>query len=38
MVPTHELALQITGVFDEIGKHTNIKTLGLIGGVDQDHK
>lgn len=36
MVPTHELALQITGVFDEIGRYTNIKTLALIGGVDQD--
>lgn len=35
MVPTHELALQITAVFNEIGKHTNVKTLGLIGGVDQ---
>ncbi len=36
MVPTHELALQITGVFDEIGRFTNVETLGLIGGVDQD--
>ncbi len=36
MVPTHELALQITGVFDEIGRFTNVKTLALIGGVDQD--
>ena len=36
MVPTHELALQIAKVFDEIGKHTSVKTLALIGGVDQD--
>ncbi len=36
MVPTHELALQITGVFKKIGKHSNVKVLGLIGGVEQD--
>ncbi|MEO1257908.1 MAG: DEAD/DEAH box helicase [Bacteroidota bacterium] len=36
MVPTHELALQITNVFDEVAKYTNVKTLGLIGGVDQE--
>ena len=36
MVPTHELALQITKVFDEIGRFTNVKTLALIGGVNQD--
>ena len=36
MVPTHELALQITGVFDEISRFTDVKTLGLIGGVEQD--
>ena len=36
MVPTHELALQITNVFDEVAKFTNVKTLGLIGGVDQE--
>ncbi len=36
MVPTHELALQITKVFNEIGRYTNVKTLALIGGVDQD--
>ena len=36
MVPTHELALQIAKVFDEIGRYTNIKTLALIGGVAQD--
>ncbi|MCB0518176.1 MAG: DEAD/DEAH box helicase [Lewinellaceae bacterium] len=36
MVPTHELALQIEGVFKEIGRFTKVKVLGLIGGVDQD--
>lgn len=36
MVPTHELAIQITEVFDKIGKYTNVKTLGIYGGVDQD--
>lgn len=36
MVPTHELALQITEVFKTIGKYSNVKTLGLIGGVEQD--
>jgi ATP-dependent RNA helicase RhlE len=36
MVPTHELAIQITEVFDNIGKHTNIVTLGIYGGVEQD--
>jgi ATP-dependent RNA helicase RhlE len=36
MVPTRELALQITGVFEQIGKGLKIKTLALFGGVDQD--
>ena len=35
MVPTHELALQITEVFQTIGRDTGIETLGVIGGVDQ---
>jgi ATP-dependent RNA helicase RhlE len=35
MVPTHELAIQITEVFNAIGKYTDVKTLGLFGGVDQ---
>ncbi len=35
MVPTHELAQQITGVFDSLSKNTGIKTLGLFGGVEQ---
>ncbi len=36
MVPTRELALQITAVFDKIGKGLKIKTLSLYGGVEQD--
>ncbi len=35
MVPTHELAKQITEVFTTIGNNTGIKTIGIIGGVDQ---
>ncbi len=36
MVPTHELAIQITEVFNKLGKYTEVKTLGVFGGVDQD--
>ncbi len=36
MVPTHELAIQITDVFDKLGKYTDVKTLGIYGGVEQD--
>lgn len=35
MVPTHELAIQITGVFKELGKYTQVETLGIYGGTDQ---
>lgn len=35
MVPTHELALQIESVFHDIGKYTSVKTISIIGGVDQ---
>lgn len=35
MVPTRELALQIAKVFKEIGRHTGLKILGLVGGVEQ---
>ena len=35
MVPTHELAQQITGVFTELSKNTGVKTIGIFGGVDQ---
>ncbi len=36
MVPTHELAIQITEVFEKLGKYTDVKTLGIYGGVEQD--
>ncbi len=35
LVPTHELALQLTEVFNQIARYTKVKILGLIGGVDQ---
>jgi ATP-dependent RNA helicase RhlE len=35
MVPTHELALQISEVFDKLSINTGLSTLGLIGGVEQ---
>lgn len=35
MVPTHELAIQITEVFDKLAKYTDVKTLGIFGGVEQ---
>lgn len=35
MVPTRELALQITGVFEKIGRHTRVKTFCVFGGVEQ---
>jgi ATP-dependent RNA helicase RhlE len=36
MVPTHELAIQITEVFEKLGKYTDVKTFGIYGGVEQD--
>ncbi|MCB0531249.1 MAG: DEAD/DEAH box helicase [Lewinellaceae bacterium] len=36
MVPTRELAIQITKVFDEIGQHTRVQTFCVFGGVEQD--
>jgi len=36
MVPTRELAIQITEVFNEIGKHLKVKTTSIFGGVEQD--
>ncbi len=35
MEPTRELALQITEVFNEIGRHTRVKTFCVFGGVEQ---
>ncbi len=36
LVPTHELALQITDVFNSIAKYTELEILGIYGGVDQE--
>lgn len=36
MVPTRELARQITSVFNTLGKGSGIKTLSIFGGVEQD--
>lgn len=35
MAPTRELALQITEVFQTLGKHTKVKTFCVFGGVEQ---
>jgi len=35
MVPTRELAIQITEVFQEIGKHTKVNSFCVFGGVEQ---
>lgn len=36
LVPTHELAIQINGVFAQIGQHTKVNTFAIYGGVEQD--
>ncbi|KAA3624470.1 MAG: ATP-dependent helicase [Bacteroidetes bacterium] len=36
MVPTRELAIQITEVFKTLGKKTRVETYSLFGGVEQD--
>jgi ATP-dependent RNA helicase RhlE len=36
MAPTHELALQITGVFVELSRYTRVTILCIHGGVDQE--
>ncbi len=38
MVPTRELAMQITEVFQEIGRHTNLNIFCVFGGVEQDYQ
>ncbi len=38
MVPTRELAKQIEGVFKEIGKHTKVRPMAILGGVEQDYQ
>ena len=36
LAPTHELAEQISGVYEQITKYTTLKVASIIGGVDQD--
>jgi ATP-dependent RNA helicase RhlE len=36
MTPTHELAKQVTSVFDTLGKQTRVTSYCIHGGVDQD--
>lgn len=36
MVPTHELANQIEGVFQNLSKGTGVRSLVIMGGVDQE--
>jgi ATP-dependent RNA helicase RhlE len=36
MAPTHELALQIEGVFKTLGKYTKVESFCIHGGVDQE--
>ncbi|NUM50458.1 MAG: DEAD/DEAH box helicase [Flavobacteriales bacterium] len=36
LAPTHELALQTEGVFNELGKYTRINTFCIHGGVEQE--
>lgn len=36
MVPTRELAVQIAGVFRDIGKHLRLNVVGVFGGVEQE--
>ena len=35
MAPTRELALQITGVFERLARHTKVKVFCVFGGVEQ---
>ena len=35
MVPTRELAVQITEVFETLAKYTHVKVLSTMGGVDE---
>ncbi len=38
MVPTRELAKQISGVFSEMAKRTSVNAFGLYGGVNQEQQ
>jgi ATP-dependent RNA helicase RhlE len=36
MVPTHELAIQVSEVFDQLTQGIPVKALGIYGGADQE--
>ena len=36
MVPTRELAIQITKAFEELSKSTKVRAMSIFGGVEQD--
>jgi ATP-dependent RNA helicase RhlE len=36
MVPTHELAIQVNEVFEQLARNTSIKSIGIFGGVNQE--
>ena len=36
MVPTHELAIQINEVFQQISRYTRVNSFAIFGGVEQD--
>lgn len=36
MVPTHELAIQVSKVFEELASGLSLKITGIYGGIDQD--
>jgi len=38
LAPTRELAVQIHGVFESIGKETDLLMLALVGGVEQENQ
>lgn len=38
MVPTRELAIQITDVFQKLSRHTKVKPLSVFGGIEQDNQ
>jgi ATP-dependent RNA helicase RhlE len=35
MVPTHELAIQINDVFQQLSRHTRVTSFAIFGGVEQ---
>jgi ATP-dependent RNA helicase RhlE len=36
LVPTHELAMQVVEVFEKLSKLSQVKAIGIYGGVDQE--